>query len=105
MEARLSKKARNSISSCLASETSLGREVYEHNNECLAIEVLGKDWSSEVLALFLEDWELGRVALSSQTNMDLFCQKMRDVCWDSSDSLGSTHVLCSQCQSGSLSEK
>ena len=25
-------------------------------------EVIGQDWSSEVVALFLEDWELGRVA-------------------------------------------
>ena len=32
------------------------------NNECRAIEVIGQDWSSEVVTLFLEDWELGRVA-------------------------------------------
>ena len=36
--------------------------VYEHKNECRAIEVIGQDWSSEVVALVLEDWELGRVA-------------------------------------------
>ena len=47
------------ISSCSASETSLGREVYEHNNECQAIKVIGQDWSSGVIALFLEDGELG----------------------------------------------
>ena len=34
-----------------------------------------------MVALFLEDWELGRVAFS--------CQEMRDACWDSSESLGS----------------
>ena len=51
------------ISSCSTSETSLGCEVYEHNNECQAIEVIGQDWSSEVVALFLEDWELWRVAV------------------------------------------
>ena len=28
----------------------------------LTKEVIGQDWSSEVVALFLEDWELGRVA-------------------------------------------
>ena len=28
------------------------------------VEVIGQDWSSEVVSLFLEDWELGRVALS-----------------------------------------
>ena len=49
------------ISSCSASETSFGCEEYEHNNECRAIEVIGQDWSSEVVALSLslEDWELG----------------------------------------------
>ena len=59
------------ISLCSASETSLGCEVYEHNNECRATEVIGQDWSREVVALFLEDWELGRVALSCHMNMDL----------------------------------
>ena len=51
------------ISSCSASETSLGCEVYEHNNVCWATEVIGQDWSNEVVSLFLEDWKLGRVAL------------------------------------------
>ena len=43
------------ISSCSTSDTSLGGEEYEHNNECRAIEVIGQDWSSEVVALVLED--------------------------------------------------
>ena len=43
------------ISSWSASETSLGCAVYEHNSECRAIEVIGKDWSS-VVALFFEHW-------------------------------------------------
>ena len=43
------------ISSCSASETSFDCEEYEHNNECRASEVIGQDWSSEVVALFLED--------------------------------------------------
>ena len=41
------------------SETTFGCEEYEHNNQCRATEVIGQDWSSEVVALFLEDWELG----------------------------------------------
>ena len=49
------------ISSCSASETSLGCEVYEHNDDCRAIEVAGQDWSGEVVALFLEEWELGGI--------------------------------------------
>ena len=38
--------------------------VYEHNDECRAVEVIGQDWSSQVVGLLLEDWEVGRVALS-----------------------------------------
>ena len=30
--------------------------AYEHNHECWAIEVTGQDWSSEEVALFLEDF-------------------------------------------------
>ena len=52
------------FSSCSASETSCGcGEELEQQQRVLAIEVVGQDWSSEVVALFLEDWELGRVAL------------------------------------------
>ena len=57
------------ISSCSASETSLGCGVHEHNSECRAIEVNGQDWSSEVV---VEDWELGRVALTCHMTMDRF---------------------------------
>ena len=71
----------------------LGKRVVvrsrSNNNECWAIEVIGQDWSSEVVALFLEDWELGRVALSCHMAMDLLCQEMRDACWVSSESVGS----------------
>ena len=56
-------------------------EVYEHNNERRALEVIGQDWSSEVVALFLDDGELARVALSCHMAMDLLCQDMRDACW------------------------
>ena len=77
------------ISPCSASETSVGCEVYEHNNECRATEVIGRDRSSEMVALFLEDWDLGRVALNCHMIMDLLCQEMRVACWESSESLGS----------------
>ena len=60
-------------------------EEYGHNNECWAIEVVGQDWSSEVVAHFLEDWELGRVALSCHMAMDLLCPEMMDACWVSSE--------------------
>ena len=92
------------VSSCSTSETSGGGEEYEHNNECRPIEVLGQDWSSGVVALSLEDWELGRVAWSCRMAMDLLCQEMRDACWWSSESLGSPRPLCSQYQRSSLAE-
>ena len=82
------------FSSCSASVTSGGGEEYEHNTECWAIEVIGQDWSSEVAALFLQDWEL---AMSCHMAMDLLCQEMRDACWVSSESLGSPLLLSSQC--------
>ena len=73
------------ISFCSASEIYCGGEEYEHNDECRATEVIGQDWSSEVVALFLEDWELGRVALRCHATMNLHCQVMRDACWASSE--------------------
>ena len=42
-----------------------------------------------MVALVLEDWELGRVVLSSHMAVDLLCQEMRDASWVSSESLGS----------------
>ena len=97
-------KARNG--SALARQATPPLAVrYEHNNEFQAIEVVGQDWSSEVVALFLEDWELGRVVLSCHMTMDLLCREMRDACWDSSESLGFPCSLCSQCQKGPLAEE
>ena len=54
----------------------------------LAVEVVGQNWSSEVISLFLEDWEVGRVAFSCHLSMDLLCQEKMDACWESSESLG-----------------
>ena len=36
-----------------------------------------QNWSSEAISLFLEDWEVERVALSCHLLMDLLCQEMR----------------------------
>ena len=55
----------------------------------LALEVFGQDWSSELISIFLEDWEVGRVALSCHLSMDLLCQEMSNACGESSESLGS----------------
>ena len=32
--------------SCSGNESTVGYEVYEHNNECRALEVIGQDWWS-----------------------------------------------------------
>ena len=62
-------------SPCSANVTSGDDEEDGHNNECRAIEVIWQGWSSVVAALFLEDWELGRVALSCHRAMNFLCQK------------------------------
>ena len=67
-----------------------------------SITSLLKSLSGEVVSHFLEDWELGRVALSCHTAVDLLCQEMRGACWVSSRSRGSPLSLCSLCQSSSL---
>ena len=79
-------------------------EYYEHNVDNLAIEGHGQNWSSEVISLFLEDWEVGRVAFSCHWSVDLLCQEMRDAYRGSSESLDSPRSLCSECQSSSLVE-
>ena len=82
------------------SEGTSSLEYYEHNVGNLAIEVVGQNWSSEVISLFFEDWEVGRVALSCHLSMDLLCQEMRDAWRESSESLDSPRSLCSECQEG-----
>ena len=81
------------ISSCSASETSLGCEVYEHNNACRAIEVIGQDWSSEVVALFLEDWEAGEGCFELPHGHGPSLSEMRDACWDSSSAVLAARLL------------
>ena len=75
------------------SEDASSVEYCEHDVENLAIEVAGQKWSSDVISLFLEDWDIGRVALSCHIAMDLLCQEMRDACKGSSESLGSPRSL------------
>ena len=72
-------------------------ESHEHNVDNFAIEVAGQKWSSEVISLFLEDWQVARVALSCHLSVDLMCQEMRDVCKVSSESLDFPRSLCSEC--------
>ena len=57
---------------------SSDEEYGEHSVENLALEVVGQGWSGELVCLFLEDWELARVALRCQLAPDLLCQEMQD---------------------------
>ena len=77
------------ISSGPTTEADGGFEFCEHNVVSMAIEVIGQDRSSEVISLFLKDWEVGRVALSCHLSVDLLC-------------LDSPRSVCSECQGGSL---
>ena len=90
---------------CSENDSTLSSEVYEHNSECRALEVIGQDCSSEVVAFLSKDWELEREALSCHMAMDLLCQEMRDAGWDRSESLGSPCSMCLQCWEDSLAEE
>ena len=71
------------------SDDASSLEYHEHTVGNLAIEVVGQNWSSEVISLFLEDWEARRVAPSCHLSIDFLYQERRDACKGSSDSLGS----------------
>ena len=53
-------------------------EQCEHNVESLALNVLGPDQSDDKISLFLEDWELARVAWSCHIALDMLCQEMHE---------------------------
>ena len=60
------------VVSLLIRETCGGKAYEPEMDQLLrAIEVIGRDWSIEVVADFLEDWELGRVALRCHMAVDL----------------------------------
>ena len=56
--------------------------MYEDNVDCRALEVIGQDWSSEVVLLFL-DCDLAREALICHMALDLLCQEMQEACQES----------------------
>ena len=55
-------------------------DITSTTSEISLLESVGQNWSSEVISLFLEDWEVGRVALCCLLSMDLLCPEMRDAC-------------------------
>ena len=53
------------------SEGTSSYEEYETN-------VIGQNWSGEMVSVLLEDWELARAALSCHLLQDLLCQEMQE---------------------------
>ena len=47
----------------------------EHTVDNLAIELVGQHWTSEVISLFLEDWEVGRGGMKLPLVNGTFCAK------------------------------
>ena len=47
------------------------------DNEALL--VIGLYGSSDKISLFLQDWEVAKVALSSHMALDMLCQEMHEV--------------------------
>ena len=62
------------ISSGPTSEAGCGFEFHGQDVENMAIGGIGQDTSSEVISLFLKDWEVGRV-VSCHLSMDLFAKR------------------------------
>ena len=90
-------KSRERISSGPTSEAHCAFEFCEHNVENMSTDVIGQDKSSNVGALFLEDRELRRVALSCHMTINLLCQESRGACWENSDSMSSPRSQFSDC--------
>ena len=61
------------------SENTSSEKYYEYNNENLVIQVVGQNWSSEVIPFFcLENWDVGRLSFSWLLSLTLMCPEMKD---------------------------
>ena len=60
------------------SEGLSSSDFREQNVESLALHVIGLNWSGETVSLFLEHWELARVALSCHVALDILGQDMHE---------------------------
>ena len=46
--------------------------------ESLALKVWGQEQSGVTMSLFLEDWELAKVAMSCHIALDMLCREMHE---------------------------
>ena len=53
--------------------------VHADNVSNEAVRVIGLHGSGDKLSLFLQDWELAKVALSCHVALDILCQEMYEV--------------------------
>ena len=72
------------VESWTESEGTSSSDECEHNVESLALNAVGQNWSGDKISLFLEDWELARVALSC--HIALQCAKAILSPWKGCDS-------------------
>ena len=66
------------VESWTESEGTSSSEQCEYNVESLVLSVMGQDQTGEKISLFLEDWELAKVALSCHSALDMLCQEMNE---------------------------
>ena len=66
------------VESWTESEGTSSSDQRGHNVENFALNVLRQDQPGEKISLFLEDWELARVALSCHIALDMLCQEMHE---------------------------
>ena len=62
-----------------ASKDKQADRLSEYNVGNGALLVIGLHGSGDVIAHFLQDWEVAKVALSCHTALDMLCQELHDV--------------------------
>ena len=62
-------------------DEGVSSSVSRGNNVCNgALHVTGLHGPGDKISLFLEDWELARLALSRHVALDMLCQEMQEAC-------------------------
>ena len=63
-------------------DESVSSSLSRENNVCNdALHVIGLYGPSDKISVFLNDWELARVALSCHIALDMLCQEMYEARW------------------------
>ena len=62
----------------LKAQALLQRSSANTTWESLALKVMGQEQSGVTMSLFLEDWELAKVAMSCHIALDMLCREMHE---------------------------